>query len=346
MSLDLAELARRVLAGDRRAAARLITLIENGAAEAESALSLLYPSAGKAHLVGITGPPGAGKSSLVDQLIAAIRQDGQQVGVIAIDPSSPFSGGAILGDRIRMGRHASDPGVFIRSMSSRGQLGGLALATRAAATVLDAYGCEVVLIETVGVGQSEVAIAQATDSTILVLPPNLGDGIQAIKAGIMEVPDLFVVNKADLPGANQAAAEIFGMLELDPPSGWAPPVLMTRSLADLADSGVPDLWKHLQVHRDYLTRTGLIALRRRRQVQDEIATMALEAFRDRLNAWFKGPDAASLLQRVQDRTVDPRGAATELVLRLARRALDSPLLCRGDEEGSSFGGQRTMDTEG
>lgn len=316
MNAGSVDYAARVRAGDRRAAARLISLIENQAPEAADALSELYPDTGKAFLVGITGPPGAGKSSLVDQLIAAIRRDGMTVGVIAVDPASPFTGGAILGDRIRMKSHAGDAGVFIRSMSSRGQLGGIALATKAATEVLDAYGCQVILVETVGVGQSEVAIAQATDSTVLVLPPNLGDGIQAIKAGIMEVPDLFVVNKADLAGANQAAAEILGMLELEEHTAWAPPVVLTKSLLDLPESGVPELWEALKLHRDFLNRTGTIAMKRSHQAQEEVRSLASDLLQRALVRAMDRPDFRALLAEVQARGVSPRHAAESLVQRL------------------------------
>ncbi len=313
MNAGSMDYAARVRAGDRRAAARLISLIENQSPEAADALAELYPDTGKAYLVGITGPPGAGKSSLVDHLVSAIRRDGMTVGVIAVDPASPFTGGAILGDRIRMKSHAGDPGVFIRSMSSRGQLGGIALATKAATEVLDAYGCQVVLVETVGVGQSEVAIARATDSTILVLPPNLGDGIQAIKAGIMEVPDLFVVNKADLAGANRAAAEILGMLELEEHEAWAPPVVLTKSLLELDESGVLELWEHLKVHRDFLNRTGTIAEKRAYQAREEVSSLATDLLQRALKRAMDRPDVQALLAEVQGRRVPPRQAAEHLL---------------------------------
>ena len=253
MAVSVTDYAARVKAGDRRALARLITLVENRDPQAMQAVAQLYADTGKAWLVGITGPPGAGKSSLVDMLVTAIRQDGLTVGVVAIDPSSPFSGGAILGDRIRMKSHASDAGVFIRSMSRRGHLGGLSLATKAACRVLDAAGFDVIIVETVGVGQSEVEIAQAADTTLLVMPPNLGDGIQAIKAGIMEVPDLFVVNKADLPGAQAAANEIRGALSLDHPGELDPPVILTESTAPTFEaSHLEEVWKAVRRHREYL----------------------------------------------------------------------------------------------
>lgn len=320
MSVATVDFCARVKAGDRRATARLISLVENQAPEADAVLAELYPSTGNAFLVGITGPPGAGKSSLTDQLIAAIRRDGLKVGVIAVDPSSPFSGGAILGDRIRMMRHAGDPGVFIRSMSSRGQLGGIALATRGTAEVLDAYGCDVVLIETVGVGQSEVAIAQATDSTVLVLPPNLGDGIQAIKAGIMEVPDLFVVNKADLAGASRAAAEILGMLELQAKPGWNPTVLQTKSLAELDDSGVLAMWEQLKRHRRHLEESGELARKRSRQAREEVEAIALDLLHRALREALATPAALGALEDVQARRLDPRRAADALIRRIGARA--------------------------
>ncbi|HEY9897584.1 MAG TPA: methylmalonyl Co-A mutase-associated GTPase MeaB [Pantanalinema sp.] len=311
--------AARVKAGDRRATARLISLVENQAPEAEQVLAELYPATGNAFLVGITGPPGAGKSSLTDLLIAAVRRDGLRVGVIAVDPSSPFSGGAILGDRIRMMRHAGDTGVFIRSMSSRGQLGGIALATRSAAEVLDAFGCDVVLIETVGVGQSEVAIAQATDSTVLVLPPNLGDGIQAIKAGIMEVPDLFVVNKADIPGASRAAAEILGMLEMQPTAGWNPSVVQTKSLAELDQSGVPQMWEALKRHRAHLQESGELERKRSRQAREEVEAIALDTVHRALRDALETPDFVRCLHDVQARRLDPRRAADALIRRILRQ---------------------------
>lgn len=307
------DLAERVLAGDRRAGARLITQIENQDPLAALALEELYPATGRAYLVGLTGPPGAGKSTLVDHLVAAIRQEGRTVGVIAVDPSSPISGGAILGDRVRMKQHAGDAGVFIRSMSNRGQLGGIALATRSACVVLDALGCEVILIETVGVGQSEVAIAKTADTTVLVMPPNLGDGIQAIKAGIMEVPDVFVVNKADLPGAAQAVAEIRTMLEEGDDLGWRPPVLETRSLLDLPTSGVPELWQHLQVHRDFLRRTALLAVRRQQQARAEIEQAARARLERALAGLLERRDFEDLAVQVRQRVMSPMQAAAKLL---------------------------------
>ncbi len=248
------EVARRVAGGDRRACARLITRIEQ---RDPSALAIrdLLPVRG-AFKIGITGPPGAGKSTLVDLIVHHARAEGVTVGVLAVDPSSPRTGGALLGDRIRMQGHATDPGVFIRSMGTRGHYGGLAAATSDAARVLDAFGCSVILLETVGVGQTEVEVVDLADVTILVLGPNAGDGIQAMKAGIMEVPDLFVVNKADLPGADAAVLEIRRLLAEDvdlpmtpgvsPVAGPADRVFATRALDDPARNGVPELWRAIR----------------------------------------------------------------------------------------------------
>lgn len=309
------DMVDRVLQGDRRAAARLITLLENRDPIAVSLLAALYPHTGQAFRVGITGPPGAGKSSLVDRLIGEIRQEGLQVGVVAVDPASPFSGGAILGDRVRMITHADDPGVFIRSMSARGQLGGLALATQGAAQVLDAMGSQVVLVETVGVGQSEVAIAQASDCTVLVLPPGLGDGIQAIKAGIMEVPDVFVVNKADLPGAAQVAQEIQGLLAMEPMRTWMPPILQTRSLAP-SQTGVAELWQSLAAHRKYLVDSGDLALKRQHQVSAEIRSEAEGLLRHRLDAMLREAPGTDIVLQVAQRELSPHAAARQLLTML------------------------------
>lgn len=259
----LATLAQGVLAGQARAIARAISRVENQDPLAPALLAQLLPHTGQATTVGVTGPPGAGKSTLVDRLAAIARQAGHRVGVIAVDPASPFTGGAILGDRVRMGRLAGDDGIFVRSMSSRGHLGGIALATEAAATILDAAGFDVVIIETVGVGQSEIEVAELADTTVLVQPPHLGDGVQAVKAGIMEVPQVFVINKADLPGAKQAAAEIEAYLDLTawPADRWRPPVRLATATADAGD-GVAEVWAAVDAHRAWLVEGGRLGAAR------------------------------------------------------------------------------------
>jgi LAO/AO transport system kinase len=283
------DLARRVLAGDRKAAARAISLVEDGAPGAAALLDAIYPATGKAYRVGITGPPGAGKSTLTAALAAHLRTAGRTVGIIAVDPTSPFSGGALLGDRIRMSRVATDPGVFIRSMASRGALGGLARATGEACDVLDASGKETILIETVGVGQSEVEVADAADTTVVVLSPESGDAVQTMKAGLMEIGDIFVVNKADREGADRMVRAIEAMLELggtgrgaapregadDAPAGeaWRPPVLRTTAATG---EGVGELAAALERHRAWLGARGLLDRKRRERVEEKIRLLVEE----------------------------------------------------------------------
>lgn len=264
------DLVQRILAGDRKAAARAISLIEDDAPGAAALLDALYPSTGKAYRVGMTGPPGAGKSTLTAALAAHLREAQRSVGIIAVDPTSPFSGGALLGDRIRMARVATDAGVFIRSMASRGALGGLARTTAEACDVLDAFGKETIVIETVGVGQSEVEIADAADTTVVVLSPESGDSVQTMKAGLMEIADIFVVNKADREGADRMVRAIEGMLELDSqmqPGDWIPPVL--RTVASTGE-GVADLARALDRHREWLRGRGLLERKRRERIEEKI----------------------------------------------------------------------------
>ena len=281
--------------------------METGGEPAREALAALYPSTGRAYSVGITGAPGAGKSTLTDRLVARIRADDLHVAVLAVDPTSPFSGGAILGDRVRMQDHATDPGVFIRSMATRGHLGGLALATPQAIRVLDAAGAPWILVETVGVGQVEVEVAAATDTTIVVVNPGWGDSVKANKAGLLEIADLFVVNKADRPGADDAERDLHQMLELGAHREWMPPILRTVATDG---QGIEELWDGIGRHRAYLEESGELARRRRDRLHDEVRAIVLARLAAEVDARVAsdgGFDA--LLARVDARELDPYAAA-------------------------------------
>lgn len=288
-----------------------MSLIEDGAGEATAALRALYPFTGSAYLVGITGPPGSGKSTLVDRLTEGFRRQGLTVGIVAVDPTSPFTGGAILADRIRMQRHSLDPEVFIRSMATRGQLGGLAPATHAVVDVLDAAGKAVVLIETVGVGQDEVEIVRLAHTTLVIMVPGLGDEVQAIKAGILEIGDLFVVNKADREGADRTAAELQMMLGLAAATGWKSPVLKTVAPEGV---GIPELVQAIAAHRAYLEESGLKAVKGRERSRAAV----LDMLRDRLtrSALERAHGNGSLeavLDRIARRDLDPYTAVDEIL---------------------------------
>lgn len=342
-------LAEAALAGDRRALARLLTEVENRTAAAEPALRLLYPKAGRAHLVGITGPPGAGKSTLVAALIGELRAAGRSVGVVAVDPSSPISGGAILGDRVRMQAYAEDPDVFIRSMAARGHAGGLAATSGAAAAVLDAVGFEVVFLETVGAGQSEVEVAAAADTTVVLEAPEMGDEIQAIKAGLLEVADIVVVNKGDRPGAQRTAAQLRAMLSAaavaaesaaerahhrsaaaspaepvdrgapnregaDRPRPKRPEVLVTTAATG---EGVAELLAAIDRHRRAGADDGAVAAARRARAEAQVWTIVVERARERLAGADVAADAEAIVRAVAEHRLDPYTAADRLLALLA-----------------------------
>lgn len=289
-------LRERLLAGNERAIARGMTLIEAGAPEGQELLRSVRERTGRGAVIGITGSPGAGKSTLTDALIAGVRATGRRVGVVAIDPTSPFSGGAILGDRIRMTRWHDDPGVFIRSMATRGHLGGLAAATLQVVALLDAAGCDTIFVETVGVGQSEVDVVQAADTTVVVLTPGQGDGVQAFKAGIMEIADIFCINKYDHPGADRLRREIRAAMELgEHPQGWAAPIVGTVASRE---EGVDELLQRLDEHRAYLEESGAIVTARRRRVRAEVSAILGERLRRKLSAHEDEAIAAVLSGRM------------------------------------------------
>jgi LAO/AO transport system kinase len=310
MSATTAELVERTRAGDRGALARLLSLIEAGGADAIDAVARLYPHTGGAWSIGVTGAPGAGKSTLTDRLIARLRRDGVEVGVLAVDPTSPLTGGAILGDRVRMQGHATDPGVFIRSMATRGHQGGLALATPQAVRVLDAAGKPWVIIETVGVGQVEVEVAGAADTTLVVLTPGWGDAIQANKAGLLEVADVLVVNKADRAGLDETVRDLRNMLEWSGSSEWTPPIVETVATEG---RGVDDVWDAIVAHRAHLERDGDVTARRAARLRDELRRLVAERLGQRAAALCQGPRFDDLVERVAARDVDPHAAADALL---------------------------------
>lgn len=318
--MDVAGLVEQARAGRPRAVARLISLVEGGDGTPllREATAALAPHTGRAAVVGLTGAPGVGKSTTTAALVAAYRRRGLRVGVLAVDPSSPFSGGALLGDRVRMQEHATDPEVFIRSMATRGHLGGLAWAAPQAIRVLDAAGCDVVLVETVGVGQSEVEVAAQADTTVVLLAPGMGDGVQAAKAGLLEVGDVYVVNKADRDGAEATARELNHMLALGEaraPGDWRPPVL--RTVAARGGEGVDEVVEALEKHRAWMDGRGELAARRVRRAAAEVEALALTALRARFSALRV--DALALAEDVVAGRTDPYAAADRLIAELSAR---------------------------
>jgi LAO/AO transport system kinase len=310
---DVGELVTRAREGDPRSVARLISLVEDASPQLPEVMAALMPHSGNAVVVGLTGAPGVGKSTSTSALVSAYRARGRRVGVLAVDPSSPFSGGALLGDRVRMQDHALDPHVYIRSMASRGHLGGLSWSTPQALRVLDAAGCEVVLVETVGVGQSEVEVAGMADTTVVLLAPGMGDAIQAAKAGILEVGDVYVVNKADRDGADATVRELRHMLTLGErrqPGDWRPPIVKTVASRG---EGTDEVVEALDKHRGWLEETGNLAKGRLRRAADEVEAIAVTALRERMGDLRGGHALDDLARRVVDRALDPYAAADALV---------------------------------
>ena len=310
----LDDLADGVRSGDRRALARAISLVENRDPLSYELVRALYPETGSAFVVGVTGPPGVGKSSLISALVRHLRERETTVGVISVDPSSPFTQGALLGDRIRLSDHFLDPGVFIRSMGTRGHLGGLSEAALQAALLLDAAGKNVVLLETVGAGQSEVAVIGIADTVLLVLMPGSGDSVQALKAGIMEIPDVIAINKMDHPAAKTMLNEVRSILALDRDRPWRPPIVLTEAVRG---ENVPELWTKIEEHRAFLESEGLLEDRRRKNLAGEVFAAATSRAKAHLQSTVaEKPELAHLLDRVKSRELDPLSAVREILERV------------------------------
>jgi LAO/AO transport system kinase len=307
-------LAEGVRTGDTRALARAISLVENGDPLAYDLVHDIYPETGRTYAVGITGPPGVGKSSLISGLIGHIRAQERTIGVISVDPSSPFTHGALLGDRIRLSDHFLDPGVFIRSMGTRGHLGGLAETTLQALLVLDAAGKDLVFLETVGAGQSEVEVIGIADTVVLVLMPGSGDSVQALKAGIMEIPDVIAINKMDHPAAKTMLKEVRSILSLDRDRTWKPPIVLTEAIRG---ENIPELWEKVEEHRAHLESGGLLEERRRKNLAGEVFAVASGRAKAHLQrAVADDPELRRLLEEVQRRELDPLTAVKEIMERV------------------------------
>ncbi|MEY2248854.1 methylmalonyl Co-A mutase-associated GTPase MeaB [Streptomyces sp. SAS_267] len=310
---DVSSLVTQAREGRPRAVARLISLVEGAAPQLREVMAALAPLTGNAYVVGLTGSPGVGKSTSTSALVKAYRRQGKRVGVLAVDPSSPFSGGALLGDRVRMSDHASDPGVYIRSMATRGHLGGLAWSAPQAIRVLDAAGCDVILVETVGVGQSEVEIASQADTSVVLLAPGMGDGIQAAKAGILEIGDVYVVNKADRDGADATARELNHMLSLGEsrgPGAWRPPIVKTVAARG---EGIDEVVEALEKHRAWMEEHGVLAERRLARASQEVETIAVTALRRRIGDLHGDRRLSALAERIVAGELDPYEAADTLI---------------------------------
>ncbi len=321
-------IVERLLGGDRRALARMVTLIENESPQAHRYLAELHQYAGHAHIIGVTGAPGAGKSTLVTHIVRELRRRDRKVGVVAVDPTSPFTGGAILGDRIRMMELAGDPNVFIRSMASRGSLGGLSASTRDVVRAMDAAGYDPIIIETVGTGQVEVEVMRAAHTVLVVIAPGMGDEVQAIKAGILEIADIFVVSKADKPGADQTVAELAMLLSLDlnrrlhdkSKPYWRIPVLKTSAIKD---QGITQLVDAIERHRQYLVESGTLANRAQRQVRSEVESLVLHGVMNALRAQVTDDQWQKMLEDITTKERDPYSVANELQERIGLKNVEA-----------------------
>jgi LAO/AO transport system kinase len=308
----MTDAVRRLLAGDQRALSRAISLLERGGPEAARVMKAVDPQTGRAYTIGITGPPGAGKSTVLDRLTEALRSQGLTVGIIAVDPTSPFSGGALLGDRIRMQRHYLDAGVFIRSVATRGQTGGVPRMVKSIVRLLDAANKDIILVETVGVGQTELGIMGVADTVLVTLMPESGDAIQTLKAGVMEIADLYLVNKADREGANQMAATIRATLQMAPTrSDWDPPIILTQANTG---QGINQLWAKIQEHRQFLESTSELTRRREMRRKQEFQETVVEELNHRLKELVeRDPDLIDIMEKVAQKDAEPYSAAIELL---------------------------------